>query len=156
MRPDQPDFGPNKPDSQLYFPSVRKPTKAVTTWLNKITGGSDVESGVIDISPETIDHFIDTVSGGTGRFIANIYASGFDFAKGDMPEPNNMPFVRQLLGAPSEYSDSTVIRDTLKDSLRKEFTELEINRFKKAVQSSVVKDKITAKEAKENVQNLIS
>ena len=95
IRKDQPKFGPKKPDSQLYFKSVRPLTKDATTWLNKVTGGSEVESGYVDVNPENIDHLIDSYTGGVGRFIANSINTTKTLFSDTPKEIKNIPFVRQ-------------------------------------------------------------
>jgi len=44
--------------------------------LNSITGGSAGRPGAIDVSPESIEHMVEFVTGGLGRFITNTVKSG--------------------------------------------------------------------------------
>lgn len=152
IRPEQPQFGAAKRDSALYWPSVRKPSLAVTEWLNKNTGGTTVKSGVIDISPEAIDHFVDTLTGSLGKFVANLVETGASVSKGELPEADNTPFLRKFYGKPSEYQPSKVIRETLLDSGRKEFSEIELNRFKQAVRDQIENGKMSKEEAVKTIK----
>ena len=132
IKPEQPPFGqPRKPDSQLYFKSVRKQSKAVTDWLNKNTGGSDQVSGFVDISPEVVDHYIDALGGGTAKFVANTMETGTQLSKGDFPEIRNVPVLRQFIKEPSEYSSAQVVRDMFAESKRTIYSDQQVKRFKR-------------------------
>ena len=74
---------------------IRPLTKDATTWLNEITGGSEVESGYVDVNPENIDHLIDSYTGGTGRFIANSINTTKTLFSDTPTEIKNIPFYRQ-------------------------------------------------------------
>ncbi len=130
IKPEQPQWGPKKPESQLHFKSVRKPSKAFTDWLNKTTGGTEELSGKIDISPETIDHFVDWAGGGLGRFIANTLTTGESLLKeGDFPEMNNVPMIRQMIKTPHEWTDRGIIEDMIDNSKRKIYSPKQKERF---------------------------
>lgn len=137
IRPEQPLYGAKKKESSLYFPSVRKPSKDVTDWLNEVTGGTSVEAGAIDISPENVDHWIDFLTGGLGKFIANTTDLGATVAAGEVPSVDKIPFVRKFIKQPSEFYDKATLRDTIDESARKELSPIEINRFNKVMEDQI-------------------
>jgi len=108
IMPDQPAFGPQIPDSQRYWSSVNPATKWFAEQLNSLTGGSKYESGLIDISPETMDHWINFVTGGAGAFISRM---GVEYptlmynklAYGDEIPYNKVPFARKVIGERTEW-----------------------------------------------------
>ena len=146
IKPDQPQFGARKPDSQLSFNSVRKPSKAFTTWLNRISGGTEKVAGAVDVSPETLDHFIDFFGGGAGKFVANTVETSTSIAKGEFPALNNVPMVRQTVKEPSEFKDRGVVRDMLNESKRTIFNSAQTARFNKSLDNLVKEKLIDSKE----------
>lgn len=56
-----------KPDSQQYFGNVSELSKSIASTLNSLTGGTTVKAGLIDVSPETFDHFMSHVFGSMGK-----------------------------------------------------------------------------------------
>ena len=112
MMPDKNTFDKTpKPDSERYFKSVSAPSKAIASALNTITGGDKVESGLIDVSPETLDMWYDTVTGSAGRFVADALALPV------ADDVKKVPFVRRFVGGKSDYIDSEIYNDKLTDVL---------------------------------------
>lgn len=87
-----------KPSSQTYWHSARVPSKWIAKTLNEITGGDEVRPGKIDISPESIDLAIDTVTGGAGKFVSNLISTPIKYAKGEDVETYEIPFLRRVYG----------------------------------------------------------
>lgn len=105
IKPEQPQFGPEKPESQLYWSSVRPVSKRIAEGLNRMTGGSTIKPGVVDLSPEVMDHFFDFLTGGAGVFTANSIHAITNFIKGEPIKTNRIPFVRKFLGEPRAFYD---------------------------------------------------
>ena len=147
IRPDQPHFQAKKPDSQLYFNSVNPDIKATTTWVNKVTGGSEKVSGKVDVSPETLEHLLDTFTGGTGRFIERSYRTGKQLLQGNVPPLKEIPFVRTVVSEPSKYTMLYKMYDMYGESARTIYTKNEIKEFKKYLSSSVKDGAIENKKA---------
>ena len=97
-------FGPQKPDSELYFRNVSKPSLAVTTFLNDISGGNKWDSGMVDISPEVIDHLMGFSFGGLGRFIGRTASVPEKAIEGDL-QVRDVPFLRQVYQEATPYVD---------------------------------------------------
>lgn len=107
-------FGPQKPDSELYFRNVSAPSKTVTSFLNSVTGGSKWEPGLVDISPETIDHMFGFWAGGLGRTIARAADAPMKYADGDL-QLRDVPFLRQVYQEQTPYVDFDRFYDNIND-----------------------------------------
>lgn len=105
MRPEPQAWEKGKPDHQLYFRSTSDTAKDLARWLSETTGGDSVRGGWADVSPTTLVHAFDTVTGGPGRFGIGL----FDFSRHivgrvtgerepeDLPW-KNVPFVGKFFG----------------------------------------------------------
>ena len=82
IRPENP-FGDYGPQSYKEF-NASAPSRLIAQGLNAITGGSVLEPGLIDISPEYIDHIAKFVTGGAGRFAGQVYGIGERAAEGTL------------------------------------------------------------------------
>jgi len=84
------------PASQRYWPSVSPSAKEVTDFLHETTGGTKVEGGLVEISPEQIEHFAGWLGGGVGR----TGLSALDFAdrlvRGEELDVNRIPILRRV------------------------------------------------------------
>ena len=133
-----------RPNSSMYFKGVRSYTKRLTGWLNRITGGTDTLSGTIDVNPEILDHLIDFMGGGLGRFLANSVNLGVSvLTKQDTPEINKLPMVRQFLKEPSPWTDTSTIHEMLDESRRNAFGERERARFADAIRRASESESIS-------------
>jgi hypothetical protein len=101
-----------KPDSELHWPSARKPSVALAKGLNKISGGNQIKPGAIDVSPETLDLLWDTFTGSAGRFAVDTLGLPFGAISGDL-ELKNIPVARRVVGKKSSYSDSSRYRESI-------------------------------------------
>jgi len=113
IKPEQPAFGPPKPESQLYWNSVRPVTKAIAKQLNELTGGSSIEPGAVDISPEVLDHFFDFWAGGIGRDLIDALGLPEALMKDEELPVNRIPFARQVYQEKSEHYDRQKFYDNL-------------------------------------------
>ena len=129
IKPEQSPYGELVPESQLYFDSIRKHPKWLTDKLNKITGGSSVKSGYVDLSPEIFDHLIDSYTGGLGKFVANSVETGTNLYKGDEITLRNVPILRQFVKTKSEWKSTNIIYDMLKESSRTIYDKKAVDKF---------------------------
>lgn len=97
LMPEQSQFDAPKPDSEMYWKGVSPTSKYVAAIVNNLTGGDRYESGLVDVSPETLDMMYDTATGSTGKFVANILNLPQRVMSGEL-EPNRMPFSRRFFG----------------------------------------------------------
>lgn len=94
----------SKPDSQNS--NVRQtgsPAERVAQWMNDVTGGSEYESGAVDISAGTVENFVRNLTGGTGIFVYDVLALGGKWVEHiDDGDPDlfirDMPVVRRVTG----------------------------------------------------------
>jgi len=101
LMPDQNPFS-ERPDSERYFATASAPSKWITQTLNELTGGNELRSGAFDVSPESLDLLVSTMTGGAGHFVLNTIDTGYRAAApGEEIEKRNAPFYRKLFG--SEY-----------------------------------------------------
>ena len=99
------------PESQLFWSTTSPSLKWVTENINKYTGGSKVESGLVDVSPDMIDYWIGYLTGGAGMFINRT----IDFTTETMPTVltegfedefvRQTPFLRRIFYSVSERED---------------------------------------------------
>jgi hypothetical protein len=99
------------PDSQLFWSTTSPSLKWISENLNALTGGSKVEKGFIDVSPDTIDFWLGYLTGGAGMFVQR---TG-DFAFGTIPTAltdgfedefiRQTPFVRKVFYSVSDRED---------------------------------------------------
>ena len=69
--PDSP-FDDGKPDSQRMFRTTKGTGyESVAATLNQISGGTKSQAGFIDISPETVKFWTQTITGGAGKFVVD-------------------------------------------------------------------------------------
>jgi len=88
----------DKPDSQRYFGNVSEPSKVITRKLNELTGGSTVRSGIVDMSPETVDHVFAHFFGSMGKdleSVSNLFSG----------EWGRLPVVKRFVGGQTIYYD---------------------------------------------------
>lgn len=90
--------GDFEPDSQKKFSTNPEIMQMLAEGLNAATGGNDIEPGMIDVSPETIEHLWNYVSGGIGRFIGQSVDTAGKLATGEEIEPGSVPFARSFMG----------------------------------------------------------
>jgi hypothetical protein len=88
----------NKPDSENYFSSVHPAFIGAARFLNSSTGGNAARSGVIDVSPETLEHYAQFIGGGIGKFVLNATGTGQRFLTGEEFIPEKFPIFRRLYG----------------------------------------------------------
>lgn len=96
LMPDDYPGQPPSPDSQKFFRSTPAAYKEVAAYMNKFTGGTEVTPGAIDVSPETMQLWTETVGGGLAKFLT----SAIDAPTKDVNELElrDVPFLRKVLG----------------------------------------------------------
>jgi len=100
------------PDSERHFDSVSPNAKAFTDWLNRATGGDDQREGAISISPETIEHFSDFLSGGVGQFARRMVELPQRVQSGEWTL-KDVPLVRRFASEPDESYEIREFYDVL-------------------------------------------
>ena len=99
--PERPTFGLDVPDSQKYWANTGEIPKWAAEQLNRLTGGSEVRPGAVDVSPEVLQFWVDYATGATGKFIQRNVNLGMDLAAGNFEdiEIGDIPFARRVVGS---------------------------------------------------------
>ena len=116
VRPEHNPYAPRGKESLRHFKSVSPPSKAISRVLSEYSGGSGLESGAIEISPELIDHFTRAYTGGVGREVAGLLSAGKSVVQGEVPEAGDIPIWRRIYSPPSDRNSLGVIYDVRRAS----------------------------------------
>lgn len=100
-------YGDYGPDAYKYYNGVSDISLAISDMMNRATGGNKAKSGMIDISPEVIDHLFQFGSGGAGRFTSRVVETTANLLTGDIEaiETYRVPIARQLYTSTGTYND---------------------------------------------------
>jgi|13_taG_2_1085334.scaffolds.fasta_scaffold00442_8 hypothetical protein len=146
IKPEDSPVSPKLKESSKFFKTARGSSKAVTDYLNKVSGGTEVVSGKVDISPEIIDHYIDFLGGGLGRFVTNSADIPYKIATGEDISTNNIPFARIFYRTPSSGRDLQVIYRTIEDSYKTKYNDRQKQKFFNSLNSALEEQVITVDE----------
>jgi hypothetical protein len=113
LMPDDFPGQPPSPDSQKFFSSTPRPYREVAAYMNKFTGGTEVTPGLVDISPETMQLWVDTAGGGLAKFLTS--AIDAPTKPDEERELRDVPFLRRVLGAVGDRQTMTVFYDHLQE-----------------------------------------
>jgi predicted RNA methylase len=97
-------FDKRTPDSQVAYPSTPWYWKQVAETLNAVSGGNTGKPGYIDVSPETLEHYVHFVGGGVGKFVANALQFGNDILAGREWLPEKTPILRRFYNKETSQS----------------------------------------------------
>jgi len=86
----------NQLKSQSYYKSATEASKITANYINRLTGGSAVEAGLLDISPEVLDNYGSFATGGLGRFTKEMYNIANDTTGGEEIGLDKTPFVKKV------------------------------------------------------------
>ena len=103
IRPENP-YGDYGPQSYKEY-NASAPSRTVARGLNYATGGNPLEPGLVDISPEYIDHFFQFMTGGAGRFAGRAYGLAERAAEGTLgdTEVYEIPLARVMITESSDF-----------------------------------------------------
>lgn len=156
IKPEQPAFAPPVKESSRYFSGARDISVNVAQKLNRLTGGNAVSSGFVDMSPEIIDHVIDTLGGGLGNFVAQTVDGTQRTIRGDIPTFDEMPFVRKLIDRPYEKGEQSAVFELLDRSATQKMTQIEIDRFADSAATALETGQIDIATAKRVMDTFIT
>jgi hypothetical protein len=112
----------HSPNSERYFKSVTPLSQQLTKYLNKWTGGSEYESGWIDMNPEVLDYIVGSYAGAGAktakRFVFDDVGWLAKAAAGKDPgklEMNDIVFLRRVYGEQNDSSVAAVFYENLDD-----------------------------------------
>ena len=110
-----------------------------------MTGGSEEVSGLVDISPEVLDHMIDSVGGGPIKFITNSVTTVTSPLRGTAPDIRNIPLVRKVMSPPSVQASKTIVYPMFKNRNRVIYSDEQVQRYKKHLKEIWKKKEISDK-----------
>jgi hypothetical protein len=97
IKPEPKGFGPRPPESEQFWPRTPAAYVNFSHMLNEVTGGNEVRSGLLDVSPNVVQHYLRSFTGGAGEFYTRIGAAAYGyFSEGELPATRELPFVRRL------------------------------------------------------------
>ena len=107
----------NLPEAHKYYPGVNPYIKDFAIWLNDFTGGgnkgaeyntafeSEFHSGLMDWSPEQMEHLFNFFTGGIGRMAQQTIGMIETKRRGEDIQPRQMPYISRLWYRPSPSQD---------------------------------------------------
>lgn len=110
------------PDSQKFWGTNPQIYRAIAQTMNAWTGGSRTESGLIDISPESIEHIIESYTGGVGRTLTDtvhLLVTGTDTELRDVP-------VASMFAGKVGYNDTLNVYQDLKRRVQSGVNEVDL------------------------------
>lgn len=107
------------PDSQLYWSTTSPSAVWLANRLNELTGGNAVRPGYMDMSPDTIQFFVEFTTGGVGRFVLNSVEAPLSIASSGLNEEimRSIPLTRKLYGSISDREDTGAYIEGAKEVL---------------------------------------
>jgi hypothetical protein len=111
--PIYPDAHGPTPNSELAWDDTNPTLVAVTRWLNAATGGNRAKSGIVDISPITIEHLTQSYLGGVGGEVKRVWAMAEKIASGDDVTYADVPVWRRFMGEISQGDQRHIFKDHL-------------------------------------------
>lgn len=148
---EQPQYGPHKLNIEQYFSTVTEFSKYLTRGLFWMTGG-DLEQMqrkefTVDINPEWIDFLGESVAGGLGKFIMNIFQTGAGgLGVEELNTFNKVPFLRTFVKETPVWRPESIVRDMVKDLRIKKFSKKQKDRFEHNLDRALELGEITKKE----------
>ena len=109
------------PDAYTHWNNTGGVAKFIAQTINDMTGGDEVESGLLDVSPDTIEFFYEYAIGGVGALVGRSTELVFDVlpkvATGEFDGQiaSKIPFARRLLIEPSDRADTQSYLDNKKE-----------------------------------------
>ena len=84
-----------QPDSQTMYRNTKQTMYAgMAEYMNAVTGGDRYHKGVVDVSPETIKYWVNSLTGGAGKFVVDSISLGGIVGYGIAPDMKEIPIVR--------------------------------------------------------------
>jgi hypothetical protein len=115
IAPENLPFGAQKPDSDLYWRGTNELSIALAQALSEITDGDDSGDGLVEISPNTIEHFARVAFGGLGATAVNLAENVGSLASGELPTPKEAAVLNRFWAQNSPWAIDTRYSDTRKE-----------------------------------------
>jgi hypothetical protein len=105
-------FGDKRSDAGSGWDRTNQVFKSTAMGVNKLTGGTEYQTGIIDVHPETLRYLAEYVTGGAGSFVLNTFESVARATKGEF-DATKTPFVKRVYGKVKDYGDQSAFYDNL-------------------------------------------
>lgn len=100
-----------------------------------------------DVSPETLEYFVDFIGGGLGKTIINTLETGISlFDKDTDFNINNTPIVRQFFGTYKKDSEKRILYNLEREMRNRQFSPQEAFKYKQYLDHAVKKKQLTVDE----------
>jgi hypothetical protein len=106
-----------RPDSTQSFRNDSAFSKEVAKQLNSWSGGNAYHPGAIDVHPGTIDHVLQALGGGLGRFLKSIADTAYNTINGEEWHPDKTPILRRFVGKVGEEADRALYYEKRQEAL---------------------------------------
>ncbi|MDQ7067721.1 MAG: LPD38 domain-containing protein [Sulfurimonas sp.] len=147
VAPEQNPFEPESADSSNYYKSVNPIARNMSQYINDWTGGTLNGEGGISVSPESIEHMGEFVTGGLGKFVARTVKTGSDLYNGEEVDMNKVPFSRLVYAEPRKKAEVQKVYKMYNQSGKHFFTPLEQRRFLKWANKAKDKEHLTIQQS---------
>lgn len=105
------DWGGLKPRSHQAWADINPIALKVAHGLNWLTGGSAYKPGLVDVSPENIEHVFETAVGGLGATLTRTLGSWAYVWEGEVPPAYEIPISRRFWKRRSPFRTSEQFKD---------------------------------------------
>jgi len=106
IAPPENPFGPDMAAHRRRGSKTPEWAVSMAKAINSLTGGDDVRPGMVDLAGDHYEHIQEFVGGGTGRFVEKVVATLRAAGRGQF-DPAATPFIRQVYGAQTEFTDQS-------------------------------------------------
>ncbi len=100
-----------RPRSEQAWRSTSETAKAVSSALNRLSGGSEFRSGAVDWYPDALEHVFDFLTGSAGATVRRVGDVAQTVAKGEELPLRTVPIVRRLVVGQNEWYETFAWRD---------------------------------------------
>ena len=115
IKPENPYDRYDRPESDKAFNSTNPQLKEFAKIMNRLSFGDDTKSGWVDVSPETMKHYLGWITGGAGMTVYRGLSGIGKVATGEDVQAKDIPFIRTLGGTVGTHYDTQRFYETVKE-----------------------------------------
>jgi hypothetical protein len=101
--PERPKYASPQAKAETYYSSTPPVYVDSARWLNEVSGGNEVRSGYLDISPNMLKHWINSIFGSAGATYARAFSLVHAKLTGEEVQPRDVPFLRRFYYEPKDF-----------------------------------------------------
>lgn len=106
-----------QPDSQVMYRNTKATAYAkIAEKMNEYTGGNKYHAGLVDVSPETLKYWVNSLTGGAGKFVVDSISLGQLAAYGIEPDMKEVPIVRGFVREPGHADTKQKFYEEMKQA----------------------------------------